>query len=202
MRKSWRTRAAVPLMCAALMMACGGSDGANDDRPANAGQQPPAQQQSASFAPVQLSGCVETAAGTSGWVLRNVRFEPRGAGNAQADTTTPGNAGITEGAWVRLQGGEQDLKQFAGRRVTVSGTIVDDGANRIGTAGTAGETVTPSGERSQAAREGEHHSDKQKLEMGRIARESMANGTAAQIRVQQVQPAEGKCDGSLRPEAR
>ena len=201
MWKSWTLRAAAPVMCAALMVGCGGSDGANDDRPANAGQTPAAQQQSASFAPVQLSGCVETESGTSQWVLRNVRFEPRGQGNAQADTTTSANAGITEGAWVRLQGGEQDLKQFAGRRVMVTGTVADDGRNTIGTAGTAGQQQ-PSGERSQAGAAGEHHSEKQKLEMGRIARESMANGTAAAIKVQQVQPADGNCDRSIRPEVR
>jgi hypothetical protein len=199
MRKRWTLRAAAPIVCAALM-ACGGTDGANEDRPAQAGQQPPAQQ-GESFAPVQLSGCIDTAPGQSGFVLRNVRFEPRQQGNAQADTTSPTNAGITEGSWVRLQGGDQNLEQFAGKRVNITGTIVDDGANTIGTAGTAGQQ-TPSGERSQAGAAGEHHSDKQKLEMGRIARESMANGTTAEIRVQQVQAASGACDPSIRPESR
>ncbi|HEV3484392.1 MAG TPA: hypothetical protein VG106_03220, partial [Vicinamibacterales bacterium] len=110
-------------------------------------------------------------------------------------------AGITEGSWVRLAPGDQDLQQFAGQRVNVTGTIMDDGANTMGTAGTAGQQ-TPSGDRSQAGAAGEHHADKQKMEMGRIARESMANGTAAEIRVQQVQAAGGKCDQSIRPETR
>lgn len=199
MQKRWNVRAATTLVCAAMIAACGGSDGANEDRPAQAGQQPA--RQGASFAPVQLSGCIESAAGTSGYVLRNVRFEPRLTGDSQADTTTPTNAGITEGSWVRLHAGDQDLTHYAGQRVNVTGTIIDDGANTIGTAGTAG-VQTPSGDRSQAGASGEHHADKQKAEMGRIARESLANGTAAEVRVQQIQRGEGKCDSSIRPENR
>jgi hypothetical protein len=189
MRKTWTLHAA-PLACAAMLIACGGTDGANDDRPANAGQQPPAQQ-TASYAPVQLSGCIEADAGKAEYRLRNVRFEPR-QGDAHASLTTPANHGITDGSWVRLQG-DVDVKQYAGQRVKVTGKIVDDGANRRGTAGTAG-TPAPSGDRSQAAETDKHHSEKQKLEMGRIARESLANGTAAEIRVQQVEPTGDKCD--------
>lgn len=210
MRKRWTLRAAAPLVCAAMLAACGGTDGANDDRPAQAGQQPAADQgrtpqaageQTASHAPVQLSGCVETAAGKAQYVLRNVRFEPRHAGDPHADTTTSANHGITEGAFVRLHQGDQDLTQFVGQRVNVTGTIMSDGANTRGTAGTAG-VQTPSGDRSQAGAANEHHSDKQKLEMGRIARESLADGTTAEIRVEQVQASGTKCDASLRPENR
>jgi hypothetical protein len=184
---------AAPLACAVMMMmACS----APDDRPANAGQQPPSEQ-SAAYAPVQLSGCVEPGQGSTRYVLRNVRFEPRQQGDSQADTTTAANHGITEGAWVRLQSGEQDLTPYLGQRVKLTGVIVDDGANTRGTAGTAG-VQTPSGDRSQASATGEHHSEKQKLEMGRIARESLADGTAAQIRVQQIEGAGGKCDTNLR----
>ena len=182
-----------------MMAGCGGTDGANDDPPANAGQ--PATEQAASYAPVQLSGCVEPGPGSAEYVLRNVRFEPRQQGDSQADTTTAGNHGITEGAWVRLHGGDQDLTQFLGQRVKLTGTIIDDGANRRGVAGTSG-VQTPSGDRSQASETGEHHSDKQKKEMGRIARESMADGTAAEIRVQQIQGTGDKCDANVRPEKR
>lgn len=201
MRNRWLLRSAVALACAAMTAACGGTDGANDDRPAQAGQQPPVTQQTASYAPVQLSGCIEAGPGRAEYVLRNVRFEPRSQGDAQADTTTSANHGITEGAWVRLHGGDQDLTAYAGQRVSVTGTIMDDGANRRGAAGTSGVT-TPSGDKSQAAATGEHHSDKQKMEAGRIARESLATGTAAEIRVQKIQSTGDKCEQAVRPEKR
>jgi hypothetical protein len=116
-------------------------------------------------------------------VLRYVRLEAPGAADPHRNTTTSGSDGITEGSWVRLVSAE-NLEAQIGRRVTVSGVVTDDGANTIGTAGSSG-TVLPSGERSQAATD-EHHSAKVKKEAGRIARESMANGTAAEVRAVQV----------------
>jgi len=198
MQKRWSFRATAPL-AALVLMACRGTDSANDQRLAQAGQRAPAPQ-APSYATVQLSGCLEAAAGTARYVLQSVRFEPR-QGDPHAGTTTSANHGITDGAWVRLQGTDQNLTQYLGQRVTVTGTIADDGANRKGIAGTAG-LQTPSGDRSQAAQSGQHHSEKQKLEMGRIARESLADGTAAEIRVQQVKSTGEKCEQAQRPERR
>lgn len=185
MRERWAVRGTIALACVALMAACGGDDGANDERRA---------QSSAASSPaaamVSLSGCVETGPGTNQLVLRNVRFEPR-QGDPHANSTTPGAHGITEGAWVRLEGEDQNLEQYLGQRVALTGSITDDGRNTIGTAGTAGEP-TPSGDRSQAASSADTE-EKQAKEMGRIARESMANGTAAEIKVQQVHPTGDRC---------
>ena len=180
----------------ALCVACGGSDGANRDRPAQApdrGAQPPPSQ-----ALVALSGCVEAAPGTNQYVLRNVRMEAQTASDPQRTTVTSGGHGITEGSWVRLDGGSEgqagapDLKSHLGQRVNLKGTVADDGRNTIGTAGTPG-VETPTGDRSRAAAP-EHHSDKQKGEMGRIARESMSDGTAALIRVQDVSGTGDRCE--------
>ena len=183
-------RVAVPVMCATLMIGCGRSEeGAQSGQ---AGAEPPAQ------ALVSLSGCIEAAPGTGHYVLRHVRFEPRHSGDPHRDTTTPGPHGITEGSWVRLAAGNQDLESRTGQRVTISGVITDSGQNTIGTAGSSG-AVTASGDPSQAASK-DHHSDKVKSEAGRIARESMANGTAAEVRVQQVQGTGERCQAEARPE--
>jgi hypothetical protein len=189
MRNSW-ARGAAALICAGVLAACGGSDDANDDRRANAGD-PAAPSQGAAAATVALSGCVEAAPGSAQYVLRNVRFEPRAAGDAHRTTTTAGAHGITEGAWVRLESSSQDLSGFLGQRVMLKGAVADDGRNTIGTAGTPG-VETPTGDTSQAA-SAEHHSDKQKKEMGRIARESMANGTAASVRVAEINGTGDRC---------
>lgn len=179
----------------ALCVACGGSDGATQDRRAQApdrGEQPPAAQ-----ALVALSGCVEAAPGSNQYVLRNVRMEAQTASDPQRSTVTSGGHGITEGSWVRLDAGSEgqadavDLKSHLGQRVNLKGTVADDGRNTIGTAGTPG-VQAPTGDQSQAAAPG-HHSEKQKSEMGRIARESMADGTAALVRVQEVSGTGERC---------
>ena len=201
---STRTTCAVqlvwPVLLVALALGCerGRSDAANVEgvaqKPAatTTTPEPPAQ------ATVSLSGCVEVAPGQHQYVLRNVRFEPRQSADPHRDTTTAGAHGITEGAWVRLEGGDQDLTSHAGRRITITGTVTDNGQNTVGTAGTPG-APTPSGDTSQAAST-KHHSDKVKSEAGRIARESIADGTAAQVRVKKVDASGEKCPLELRPQ--
>jgi hypothetical protein len=199
MRKSWGMTVAVPLVCATLAVGCGGSDGENTERRAQGPQTATPEQQSAQ-ATVSLTGCVEPAPGTKQYILRNVHFVGQQASDPQRTTTTPGPHGITEGAFVRLAAGDQDLAGHLGQRVTVSGVVVDNGQNTIGTSGTDGAR-NPSGDTSQAAQR-EHHSSKVKEEAGRIGRESMADGTAAQIRVQQVQASGERCQQEAPTESR
>jgi len=177
-----------------LMVGCGGKDVSTEERSA---QQAETKAEAPAQATVSLSGCVEAAAGPRRYVLRNVRFEPRETGDPHIDTTTAGAHGITEGSWIRLRSGEQDLGSQAGRRVTILGAITDDGRNTVGTAGTHG-VRTPSGDVSQAP-SSDHYSDKVKTEAGRIARESMANGTAAEVQVQKVLASGDKCPLEVSP---
>ena len=186
-----------PVLCAAVMVGCGRRDPIDTDRAAAQPPQankpePPAQ------ATVSLSGCIEVAPGPRQYVLRNVRFELHQSADPHRDTTSAGAHGITEGAWVRLDAADQDLASRAGRRVTLTGVITDNGRNTIGTAGTTG-AATPAGDTSQAAST-KHHSGKVKSEAGRIARESMADGTAAAVRVKRVDASGEKCPLELRPE--
>jgi hypothetical protein len=130
-----------------------------------------------------MSGCLEAGAvGPTTYVLRYVHLDPPGAADPHRNSTSNPD-GITEGSWVTLVSAE-NLESKIGRRVAVSGVVSDDGRNTIGTAGSSGRD-RPSGDRSQAA-SGEHHSQKVKKEAGPIARESMANGTAAEITVMEV----------------
>lgn len=171
-----------------MVAGCGGSDGANDERRAQAPRD--TQAEAPAVATIALSGCLEAAPGSNQYVLRNVRWEPR-AGDPQATITTPGGHGITEGAWVRLDGSGQDLNGHLGERVMIKGTIEDDGRNTRGTAGTAG-VQTPTGDKSEAAKP-EHHSEKYKQEAGRIARESMSDGTAALVKVGELSGTGDRC---------
>ena len=184
-----------PVLSATMLFGCAGSDAKSDERP---DRQPEAKAEAPARATVSVSGCVEVAPGPRRYVLRHVRFEPRAMGDPHIDTTTAGAHGITEGSWIRLRGGEKDLGPQTGRRVTILGAITDDGRNTVGTAGTHG-VKTPSGDTSQAA-SSEHHSEKVKDEAGRIARESMANGTAAEVQVQKIVASGDKCPLELKPE--
>jgi hypothetical protein len=186
------------LFGAVLIAGCANSDRSADER--REGQAEGARPETPAQATVSISGCVEAAPGPRQYVLRHVRFEPRETGDPHIDTTTAGAYGITEGAWVRLRVGQEDLGPHAGRRVTIIGTITDSGQNTIGTAGARGNR-TPSGDESQAA-SSQHYSGKVKAEAGRIARESMANGTAAEVAVQKVQASGDKCPLEVQPESR
>jgi hypothetical protein len=186
------------VLCATLMVGCAGKDGSTDERRAQRPEaneaEPPAR------ATVSISGCVEAAPGPRQYVLRHVRFEPREMGDPHIDTTTAGAHGITEGAWVRLRVGKDDLGPHAGRRVTLLGAITGSGQNTVGTAGTQGDR-TPSGDASQAA-SSKHYSERGKAEAGQIARNSMGNGTAAEVAVQKIQTSGDKCPLEVQPESR
>jgi hypothetical protein len=192
--KSWRVQLIGPLVCAATIAGCAASK-ADEGRQA----QQAAGTAGEAGATVSLSGCVEAAPGPRQYVLKHVRFEPRESGDPHIDTTTAGAYGITQGAWVRLRDGGQDLATQTGRRVTVLGTITDSGRNAIGTSGTEG-VRTPSGDKSMAASR-EHYWKKVQDEAGRIARESIADGTAAEVLVQKVEASGEKCPLEVKPEA-
>jgi hypothetical protein len=188
MRNSWTVVTAVLFSGVLIVSGCRGSDNANDELRAQAPRD--TQPETPAVATIALSGCLEAAPGSDQYVLRNVRWEPR-AGDPQATITTPGGHGITEGAWVRLDGRGQDLSSHLGERVMIKGTIEDDGRNSRGVAGTAG-VQTPTGDKSEAANP-EHHSEKYKQEAGRIARESMADGTAALVKVGELSGTGDRC---------
>lgn len=190
MLKRWQLKLA-PLACTALLAGCGGSDDANRDRPAQSADAKAATTTTASQ--VALNGCVEAAPGTNQFVLRQVRFDGQGQSDPHRSTTTSGPHGITEGSWVRLDAPEHGTALLAnpGQRVAITGVIVDTGQNTIGTAGTGGNPTT-SGDRSQAA-SSKSDSEKVKQEAGRIGRESMADGTAAMIKVASVKSTGEPC---------
>jgi hypothetical protein len=190
----WAPRVAAIVACAAILTGCGG-DGDKEDLRAQHPQTTTPENAPAA-ATVALRGCVEAAPGTNQYVLRNVEFESGGPNDPQRTTTTPGPHGITEGAWVRLDGSEkaQELRSALGQRVTLTGTIADSGQNTVGTAGTSG-AVVGGGDKSQAAGK-DHYSGRVKEEAGRIARESMADGTAAQIKVTSVKSNGEGCEAS------
>ena len=198
-RTFWRVQLIGHVLCAMLVtIGCAGRESSTEEaraqQPEGSKPEPPAK------ATVSISGCLEASSGPRQYVLRNVRFEPRETGDPHIDTTTAGVHGITEGAWVRLRTGKDDIGPHAGRRVTILGAITDNSQNTVGTAGTQG-IQTPSGATSQAA-SSKHHSEKVTTEAGRIGREPMAGGAAAEVMVQKLQTSGNKCPLEVKPESR
>ena len=160
-------------LLAALSACAGGGneDGRSDSRRGETG------------AIVELTGCVGASPGVGEIALRQVEFTGEDA--ARSVAAVPG---ITENAWVRVEG--ESIASMVGQRVRIRGEVIDSGRNTIGTRGVSGYE-TPSGDRSQADSD-LHYAEKQQREAGRIARESLANGSSAKLRVLAVE-AQGDC---------
>jgi hypothetical protein len=123
-------------------------------------------------------------AGMDDYVLKRVHIEGNDSQAAPRTTVNPSPAGIIEGSWVRLTG-TRDLPSLAGHRVVVTGVVADTGRNAIGTGSVASGVVVRSGDVSQASTNDRHWA-KVRKEAGPIARESIADGTAPEIKVAEI----------------
>ena len=141
---------------------------------------------------VKLSGCVEMT-GMDNYILQRLHIEGNDTDAAPRTTVNPAPTGIIEGSWVRLTGA-RDLPSLAGRRVVVIGVVVDTGRNTIGTGGVSSGVVVPSGDVSQASTS-DRYWVKVKKEAGPIARESIASGTAAEVKVTEITDLGEGCHG-------
>jgi hypothetical protein len=139
--------------------------------------------------PVVLTGCLTTAPSPGRYRLTVIDIEA-----APAVLSTNALAiddGLTQWSWVQLTTEAAKLKPYLGSRITVRGSVVNAGRNTIGVPGTWG-IETLSGARSLAASDLPYW-QKQALEMGRIARQSLANGGAAELDVATVTPTGHAC---------
>ena len=167
------------LSCALWTVACGSNSGARRD---DASSPTPVASQGRQET-VRLSGCVEMV-GMADYVLQRLHIEGNDPQAAPRTTVNSAPAGITEGSWVRLTG-TRDLPSLAGHRVMVTGVVADTGHNTIGTGGVSSGVVVRSGDVSQASTN-DRYWVKVRKEAGPIARESIANGTAPEIKVAEI----------------
>ncbi len=183
----------VTLTLTAFLVACGGQ---TPPKPERFGEAVDSARPVTQPVTLSLTGCVQARPGDQ-FVLEKIGFESEREqeqlGRPVEEYALTGAAyGITEGAWVRLAPRGQDLNTYLGARVSVTGTVIASGANTIGTAGSSGYEL-PSGERSMATRTELDPDEKVQAEAGRIARESLANGTAAEIAVHAIQRTGDPC---------
>jgi hypothetical protein len=189
MLKDWKFKAIVPLAGAAMLSACAGAD-KRDDR--SALDQSGAK--TADARPLSLTGCVGTGPGNQQMYLTQVQMEPMST--QPSDAPSSSGSSITEHSQVRLAMADSDdkLTKLVGQRVTVTGTLRDDGRNTIGTAGRekSPQEAEPRVDVSQAGTD-QRHSDKVRKEAGPIGNRSMNDGTFPEILVQRVSAKGEKC---------
>jgi hypothetical protein len=144
-----------------------------------------------------ISGCLGTGVGTNQFMVTAVQLAPLGEQPSDAPSTT-GNP-ITPDSQVRLAYNEtEELERLVGQKVTVTGHIIDDGRNTIGTSGgnqghtPANGKLEPRDDKSAAATN-QHHSGKVREEAGPIGQQSMANGTFPEMRVTKINGSGEKC---------
>jgi len=162
----------VVLWCGLLPWGCGSSAGSDRHESHDPSARPVSSQ--GRLAAVRLSGCVELSGTTSGgYVLQRVHIEVQKGQDPKRTSTYPPTE-IAEGSWVRLTGA-RELAALTGRRVLVSGIIVDTGRNAVGTTSVSGVALS-SGDVSPAA----------KRETDSTGSESITAGTAPEIKVTDI----------------
>lgn len=81
-----------------------------------------------------LEGCVQQASHGNGFILNSVYVKPPSEQPMGAEPMDQGPI-VARGSWVRLDDQSEDLKQFLGKRIEVTGVVAETGANTIGTSG-------------------------------------------------------------------
>jgi hypothetical protein len=190
MRHPWKQRLIAATACAVLAAGCGGEQRDADERAAH----------DATAETVTLHGCVGVAPGSANeFALQHVRLEPAGepASDALPDTVPPP---INDGSWVRLaMGNDAQLRERVGQRVTIIGTLRDDGRDRVGTGGPqpGPQQPDPRPNESRAGADA-HHSEKVAQEAGPIGQQSMATGYAPLVMVQRIEGTGEPCNPEVR----
>ena len=149
---------AVAILTAAIGVACSGTKSVNNDRRVQGGGDRGVNER------MSLTGCVYEAPGTNAFVLRDVAEVPP-AQQPQGQERMERESIVPRGSFVRLASGDDNLKNFVGKHVTLTGSVRDPGGNTIGTAGQSSE----------------------------LPRAGEANGQPPLIAVEHVKETEGMC---------
>ena len=195
MSRKWTFRLCVPLASAAVLVGC--TQEVGDDQTQNRTAIDNATNQQKQKMQIAVTGCLGTGPGTNQFVLTQVRLAP--LSSQPTDALTSANLTLPQNSAVRLALNEgEEVSTLVGQTVSVTGLLIHDGRDTIGTAGppaaaqSARESRT---DRSEAASD-QHYSDKVRKEAGPIGQDSMNNGTYPEMRVQQISATRERCNTS------
>jgi hypothetical protein len=146
---------------------------------------------------VRVEGCVQEGAGAPGQefiLARATMAEPET--QPQGQETMAHGPLVAPGSWVRLKSDSENLKNYLGQRVSVTGEVIDRGENTLGTTG----RTTPAKEGTTDAEKMAQSSKDAHTDAGRAMPPTTvapiganANGNAPEIAVERIAKAEGSC---------
>jgi hypothetical protein len=175
---------------AAVAVACSGGNTVvkNDRRDQSGGDRGTNQR-------VFLQGCVGPAERGNGYVLRDVDVAPPEQQGQGQETMEHGPL-VARGSWVRLAGQTADLKQYEGKRVSITGDITDSGKNTLGTSGRtlpAKEATDSHGKYAQSSKDANTSPDRSGVPTTVAPVGADANGTAPQVAVESIKKIADQC---------
>ena len=142
---------------------------------------------------IAVTGCLGAGTGTNQYMLTHVRPAP--LATQPSDALSSANLTIPPDSSMRLSSrDEEQLTSLVGQTITVSGLLLDNGHNTIGTSGEPASANQPGSrtDHSQAATD-QSPSEKVREEAGPIGNRSMNNGTYPELRVEKVSGTGQKC---------
>jgi len=187
-----RTLPVAAILAVTLAAACSGrTDSVDNDRKVQAGGKRGTEER------IKIEGCLEGAPGTPGreYLLAHVTMgEP--ATQPQGQETMEHGPLVAAGSWVRIAPGSDDLKNYMGQRVSITGEIVDNGDNTLGTSGRVEPNKDANDHQKfkQSSRDASTNPDRAMPPSTVTPENSNANGNAPKIAVEKIEKLGDSCE--------
>jgi hypothetical protein len=187
------THACIAILTAALAVACSGrNDAVGNDRRVQGGGERGKNEM------VRVEGCLQGAPGAPGqeYVLAHVTV-PEPETQPQGQETVAHGPLVPAGSWVRIAPGGEDLKNYIGQRVSITGEVIDRGENTLGTSGRVlpnKEATTDHDKFKQSSRDASTDPDRAMRPTTVAPMGANANGNAPKIAVEKISKLADSCE--------
>ena len=192
-RTSHRLICAGALLAAALAVACSDrKNGIGNDRKTQGGGERGKNEM------VKVEGCLQGAPGTPGreYILAHVSM-PEPEAQPQGQETIEHGPLVPAGSWVRISPGSEDLKNYVGQRVSITGEVIDRGDNTLGTSGRVlpnKEATDDHAKFKQSSRDASTNPDRAMPPTTVAPLGANANGNAPKIAVETISKLADSCE--------
>ncbi|PYR91770.1 MAG: hypothetical protein DMF84_15590 [Acidobacteria bacterium] len=196
-RRSHRAaHACIAILIAALAVACSGRNNPVDnERKVQGGGERGKNEM------VRVEGCLQGAPGTPGreYVLARVTM-PEPETQPQGQETMAHGPLVAAGSWVRISPGGEDLKNYVGQRVSITGEVIDRGENTLGTSGRVlpnlpnKEATSDHDKVKQSSRDASANPDRAMPPTTAAPLGANANGNAPKIAVEKISKLAESCE--------
>jgi hypothetical protein len=192
-RSSHLSACAGAILIGALAIACSGrNDAVGNDRRAQGGGERGKNET------IKVQGCLQEAPGAPGreYILAHASM-PEPEAQPQGQETMAHAPLITAGSWVRIAPGGEDLKNYVGQRVAITGEVIDRGENTLGTTGRVTpnkEATSNHGKFKQSSRDASTNPDRAMPPTTVAPLGANANGNAPKIAVEKISKLADSCE--------